>query len=307
MDAASVLEQQTQSMSNLPDELKFLLKQLREKDMDLYTIRKGIQQKDGLLQKYIKINGSLAKYPDEEKIFDSINEQYRKAMKVQRQKCVIANTALYLLTRHLKSLEQDAAKLEASGEPKILGMLDDIGSSDPEAVELLTEGMLQASLGQTSPSPQISSRRYGSRRGRSRHSRSRSRSRSRSIERRSSSVSSTASLSSRRRARMENLPSQASNTENKAVGETTRASGRKKMERNNSGTVTIPQANRKHGEDTQLYCFCRQVSYGNMIACDNKDCKYEWFHWSCVGLSAPPKGIWYCPDCRKRMDAEKKG
>lgn len=299
-----MLEQQTQSMSNLPDELKFLLKQLREKDMDLYTIRKDIQQKDGLIQKHIKINGSLSKYPGEEQVYDSINEQYKKAMKIQRQKCVIANTALYLLTKHLKSLEQDAEKLEASGEPKIIGMLDDIGSSDPEAVELLTEGMLQASLGQTSPSPQVSSRRYGSRRGRSRHSMSRSRSHSR--ERRSSSVSSSASLSARRRARMESLPSRSSNADNKTAGEVVRANGRRKMEKSNSGTVMIPQANRKNGEDTQLYCFCRQVSYGNMIACDNKDCKYEWFHWSCVGLTAPPKGIWYCPDCQKRMDAEKK-
>lgn len=299
-----MLEQQTQSMSNLPDELKFLLKQLREKDMDLYTIRKDIQQKDGLIQKHIKINGSLSKYPEEEQVYDSINEQYKKAMKIQRQKCVIANTALYLLTKHLKSLEQDAEKLEASGEPKIIGMLDDIGSSDPEAVELLTEGMLQASLGQTSPSPLVSSRRYGSRRGRSRHSMSRSRSHSR--ERRSSSVSSSASLSARRRARMESLPSRSSSADNKTAGEVVRANGRRKMEKSNSGTVMIPQANRKNGEDTQLYCFCRQVSYGNMIACDNKDCKYEWFHWSCVGLTAPPKGIWYCPDCQKRMDAEKK-
>ena len=237
-------------------------------------------------------------------MYDSINEQYKKAMKIQRQKCVIANTALYLLTKHLKSLEQDAEKLEASGEPKIIGMLDDIGSSDPEAVELLTEGMLQASLGQTSPSPQVSSRRYGSRRGRSRHSMSRSRSHSR--ERRSSSVSSSTSLSARRRARMESLPSRSSSADNKTAGEVVRANGRRKMEKSNSGTVMIPQANRKNGEDTQLYCFCRQVSYGNMIACDNKDCKYEWFHWSCVGLTAPPKGIWYCPDCQKRMDAEKK-
>lgn len=304
MDAASVLEQQTQSMSNLPDELKFLLKQLREKDMDLYTIRKDIQQKDGLIQKHIKINGSLSKYPEEEQVYDSINEQYKKAIKIQRQKCVIANTALYLLTKHLKSLEQDAEKLEASGEPKIIGMLDDIGSSDPEAVELLTEGMLQASLGQTSPSPQVSSRRYGSRRGRTRRSMSRSRSHSR--ERRSSSVSSSASLSARRRARMESLPSRSSSADNKTAGEVVRANGRRKVEKSNSGTVMIPQANRKNGEDTQLYCFCRQVSYGNMIACDNKDCKYEWFHWSCVGLNAPPKGIWYCPDCQKRMDAEKK-
>ncbi|TPX43701.1 hypothetical protein SeLEV6574_g04903 [Synchytrium endobioticum] len=46
-----------------------------------------------------------------------------------------------------------------------------------------------------------------------------------------------------------------------------------------------------------LYCLCNQVSYGNMIACDNDDCEIEWFHLGCVGLSATPKGKWYCPTC----------
>ncbi|KAJ6934194.1 hypothetical protein NC651_009289 [Populus alba x Populus x berolinensis] len=45
------------------------------------------------------------------------------------------------------------------------------------------------------------------------------------------------------------------------------------------------------------YCFCNQVSYGDMIACDNPDCKIEWFHFGCVGLKEKVKGKWYCSDC----------
>ncbi|XP_020578452.1 PHD finger protein ING1 isoform X2 [Phalaenopsis equestris] len=45
------------------------------------------------------------------------------------------------------------------------------------------------------------------------------------------------------------------------------------------------------------YCFCKQVSYGEMVACDNPDCKIEWFHYGCVGLKEQPKGKWYCPNC----------
>ncbi|XP_043703349.1 PHD finger protein ING1 [Telopea speciosissima] len=45
------------------------------------------------------------------------------------------------------------------------------------------------------------------------------------------------------------------------------------------------------------YCYCNQISFGEMIACDNPDCKIEWFHYGCVGLKDPPKGKWYCPDC----------
>ncbi|XP_035280596.1 inhibitor of growth protein 2-like [Anguilla anguilla] len=51
------------------------------------------------------------------------------------------------------------------------------------------------------------------------------------------------------------------------------------------------------------YCLCDQVSYGEMIGCDNEQCPIEWFHFSCVGLTYKPKGKWYCPKCRG--DSEK--
>lgn len=34
-----------------------------------------------------------------------------------------------------------------------------------------------------------------------------------------------------------------------------------------------------------VYCFCRQVAYGDMVGCDNPDCEHEWFHFNCVGLT----------------------
>ena len=40
--------------------------------------------------------------------------------------------------------------------------------------------------------------------------------------------------------------------------------------------------------DEPRYCYCNQVSYGEMVACDNPDCLREWFHLACVGLSRPP-------------------
>ncbi|GMJ08300.1 INHIBITOR OF GROWTH 1, ARABIDOPSIS THALIANA INHIBITOR OF GROWTH 1 [Hibiscus trionum] len=45
------------------------------------------------------------------------------------------------------------------------------------------------------------------------------------------------------------------------------------------------------------YCLCNQVSYGEMVACDNPNCKIEWFHFGCVGLKEQPRGKWYCSDC----------
>ncbi|THU64772.1 hypothetical protein C4D60_Mb01t29960 [Musa balbisiana] len=52
------------------------------------------------------------------------------------------------------------------------------------------------------------------------------------------------------------------------------------------------------------YCVCHQVSFGDMIACDNENCEGgEWFHYSCVGLTPETrfKGKWFCPTCRNQQ------
>lgn len=50
--------------------------------------------------------------------------------------------------------------------------------------------------------------------------------------------------------------------------------------------------------DEPTYCLCDQISYGEMILCDNDLCPIEWFHFSCVSLTTKPKGKWFCPKCR---------
>jgi inhibitor of growth protein 3 len=49
------------------------------------------------------------------------------------------------------------------------------------------------------------------------------------------------------------------------------------------------------------YCICNDVSYGDMVGCDNEDCPIEWFHYGCVGLTQAPRGKWYCPQCLAAM------
>ncbi|XKL59012.1 hypothetical protein PGB90_000028 [Kerria lacca] len=53
--------------------------------------------------------------------------------------------------------------------------------------------------------------------------------------------------------------------------------------------------------DEPRYCICNQVAFGGMVACDNKKCPYEWYHYPCVGITDPPKGKWYCPQCSATM------
>eukprot|EP00127_Corallochytrium_limacisporum_P005681 Clim_evm60s210 gene=Clim_evmTU60s210 len=61
----------------------------------------------------------------------------------------------------------------------------------------------------------------------------------------------------------------------------------------------LPAANSQAPEGSATYCYCKGPFHGNMIGCDGKKCKIEWFHFECVGLEKAPKGKWFCPDCRK--------
>ncbi|XP_071949651.1 inhibitor of growth protein 1-like [Antedon mediterranea] len=72
---------------------------------------------------------------------------------------------------------------------------------------------------------------------------------------------------------------------------------KKKKSKQRGDIGPSPQFDMPVDPDEPRYCLCNQVSYGEMVGCDNKDCPFEWFHFGCVGLHSKPKGKWYCPKC----------
>jgi inhibitor of growth protein 3 len=58
------------------------------------------------------------------------------------------------------------------------------------------------------------------------------------------------------------------------------------------------------GDDDTRYCFCNQRSYGEMVACENEDCPYQWFHTGCLNMKKVPDEDedWYCPTCREKPE-----
>ncbi|KAJ3774013.1 hypothetical protein FB446DRAFT_500393 [Lentinula raphanica] len=60
------------------------------------------------------------------------------------------------------------------------------------------------------------------------------------------------------------------------------------------------------GED-KPYCICQRGSFGEMIACDEPTCEYEWFHLNCIGLTVAPEGAWICDACTSSQAAKKNG
>eukprot|EP01095_Lingulamoeba_sp_RSL-Kostka_P017350 TRINITY_DN8948_c0_g1_i1.p2 TRINITY_DN8948_c0_g1~~TRINITY_DN8948_c0_g1_i1.p2 ORF type:complete len:225 (-),score=63.53 TRINITY_DN8948_c0_g1_i1:1002-1676(-) len=66
----------------------------------------------------------------------------------------------------------------------------------------------------------------------------------------------------------------------------------------NNSVVPIPEM--KVDPSEPIYCICNRVSFGEMVGCDNPECRVEWFHFECVGLTSSPKGRWLCPECRSK-------
>lgn len=76
---------------------------------------------------------------------------------------------------------------------------------------------------------------------------------------------------------------------------------RKRQKPKKTGAMGLYMGNKEEEEEgtNEVYCVCQQVLFGEMIACDNVKCKIQWFHLQCVGLAHPPKGTWYCDECKR--------
>jgi len=85
---------------------------------------------------------------------------------------------------------------------------------------------------------------------------------------------------------------------------------REKLNAHREGAALgAPEADMPVDPDEPVYCICQKVSFGEMVQCDSTDCRFDWFHFPCVGLTPGqgPKGKWYCPGCRGATSSELAG
>lgn len=68
------------------------------------------------------------------------------------------------------------------------------------------------------------------------------------------------------------------------------------VQQDSQGNLTVTPLN--VGSPSK-FCLCKSEKLEDMIGCDAPNCKGEWFHYSCVGLSGPPgqNEKWFCPTC----------
>lgn len=255
MDTTAVLDKYTQDLLNLPLEVKHLFDEIKVKDLQLAEARRRYQNKDSQLHKFIRANGTLTKHPKEVQLNQRIEEELKQMKSIQKEKILLTNTALFLITKHMVNFEVDIQKLER----------DDLLA--PVDADLFEESVEETTATpRDTPDPVKKKRSY-------------------SVMRRY------------KRLKSEDFDD--------GLAEST-PEVNSRQSHHNAGP-RAPSGAAGEDADNNLYCFCQRVSFGEMIGCDNDDCKYEWFHWSCVGITSPPKDddIWYCSDCAPKMEKRK--
>ncbi|EGV60067.1 chromatin modification-related protein YNG2 [Yamadazyma tenuis ATCC 10573] len=273
MDTTAVIDKYTQDISNLPLEIRYIFEEIHNKDIQLMEARRRYQAKDSQIHKLIKQSGTQAKHPKEPQVYAKIEEDLQLVEKIQKEKILLANTALFLISKHLFNFETDITKLERD---ELIPAIDNVYE---------IEGGPQDGTGGVG-------RAY-------------------SDVSASATPRSTLSLTPG----VESSALQRKAQKRKAMMKAgVRPYKRSRMDDDDDDDESQPDTPGRHdgpgGDDADntLYCLCQRVSFGEMIACDNEDCRFEWFHWQCVGITSTPKDnvAWYCPDCAPRMEKRKK-
>lgn len=379
MDAAAVLENYISDISSLPSEFTYILESLRDQDTKFYETRKRIAQRDAQIHKFIKANGSLSENPKEEQLGPKIMQDFDAAVALSNEKIDMANAGLYIISRHIKRLNQDIVKLEKDGYiPSIPGSVCNQGGNSAglildgqggvtvggdldftqEKVGVGRRGGGAAGAGGVGLRGSSGSARHealsghsglngsvgggggGSGSGRAAGSLERgSNHGSKGSKGASGGASAGGSHGLNGGVGVSGsglggaLAASGGAASTHSPGGTTSRSGSSRPSKRHKtgdqfgagvsglstpnfsdrdrdsdfGGVTPRQAGRGANEEEEvLYCVCQQVSFGNMVACDNPDCQYEWFHYDCVGLKEPPKGTWYCPTCVREKKEERR-
>lgn len=218
----------------------------------------------------------------------NISQAANESVKAAEEKMGLASTAYNWIDRHIRRLDADMAKLETSitlglrtGTEESRGAREALGLPVDEAIPE-EAGRSEVEVAAVS------------------------------AEAESASLTKAAGAARRSGRRKSTTPASTTEVENKSATPS--------RTRSTSATPTVPRTKRKRKPSTTpapdtsempidkaepTYCYCDQVSFDEMVGCDNPDCPYEWFHFICVGLTAQPKGNWYCRFCApKRWKGE---
>ncbi|XP_056645457.1 inhibitor of growth protein 5 isoform X3 [Diorhabda sublineata] len=270
MTSALYLEHYLDSLEHLPVELQRNFTLMRELDSRAQGLMKNI---DSLADEYLRNQKTLTSDQKKERL-DKIQGLFNKAKEYGDDKVQLAIQTYELVDKHIRRLDNDLARFESEIQDKALN------ARNQEEPTVGKRGRKKIKDGKMDKK-----KRPGN----------------------SSEEDSTGTVKGSKKKKQKGAGGG-------GTSGGTAASGAKVAAVAEAVAAVLPGlAGIAHPSDVldmpvdpnePTYCLCHQVSYGEMIGCDNPDCPIEWFHFACVGLTTKPKGKWYCPKCTQ--DRKKK-
>ncbi len=282
------LENYLDSLESLPGDLRrnfTLMHDLDTKNRD--TLREVDAASDDYLRKVRELSGQ-----DRKREMEKIQAMFAKAKNFGDDKVAIAIQTYELVDKHIRRLDSDLAKFEAEMKEKgRLSQTETEEEEEDEEEDRPKEKKRKKKGEKVSSAPSASSSAGGAR-GRKGEAEAAAKSKKGKKKGSGAGVTPGAAGSS--------VAAGASSTSSAAGGMgNTMYSSTGGVIPLPPGMLPVPQEVLDMPVDPNepTYCLCQQVSYGEMIGCDNNDCPIEWFHFGCMGLTTKPKGKWYCPKC----------
>lgn len=288
-DAAVVVAEYFSSLDNAPAEVAFLLTEIGVRDDSITSKQESINKLTGSLFRSA-LNPSASKPaltpsgPRDKQIHDKVQQEYAKIEALQEEKTALAKKLANLVRRHRergrdewrKIVGQDAVEAHDAAIADSLDALSDAPgakklisepSADVSQAELLVVsqaasmlasgsstnvvGTLLAKSGLTTPAAATPDER--------------------SYKKRKGNPQTSAYF---------DMPPPPVPTPSAAVTPAATGARKKRKTDTRESTEEIESMNAEEPEveegSDEVYCICREKSYGEMIGCDNNDCRYEW-------------------------------
>ncbi|XP_050520867.1 inhibitor of growth protein 4 [Daktulosphaira vitifoliae] len=272
MTSALYLEHYLDSLENLPMELKRNFTLMRDLDSRAQELMRNI---DKLADDYMS---NVKGYSSEKKneTMSSIQRQFDKAKEYGDDKVQLAIQTYELVDKHIRKLDSDLARFEAEIQDKAISATRNVEECSQKRGR---KKIKDKEIKKKSASSEEESTIKASKKKQLKKS---------GVKILNSVPNKTPSISA---------VTNPANTVNSVASVTTEASTLVGALTGAGVAHSAEVLDMPVDPNEPTYCLCNQVSYGEMIGCDNPDCPIEWFHFACVKLTTKPKGKWFCPKC----------
>ncbi|XP_017002639.1 inhibitor of growth protein 5 isoform X1 [Drosophila takahashii] len=286
MSSAIYLENYLDGLESLPTELERNFKLMRKLDDRAQTAMKSIDSHAKDFMRKLGENGAMSDEERKERQED-IKALFGKAKEYSDDKVQLAIQTYELVDKQIRRLDNDLARFEGEIQEKA-------SSTRAKSEEVVAKKGRKKTKDSKTTGKKKKSASSDEETGRGNNNQSNA----------NSSLNSSSNAGQGSKKKKSKVNQEKETRKGGAQKKTVEVDDSEKESSHTAATHPSDVMDMPVDPNEPTYCLCHQVSYGEMIGCDNPDCPIEWFHFACVGLTTKPKGKWFCPKCTQ--DRKKK-